>query len=161
MTGSISWPICIPLYSTGVCWSLFYDTIYAIQDVRDDTAIGVKSTAVYYGDAVKPFLGVVAAGMTGSAALAGLANASGWLYYCFGVGGVGLHLASIIYRYRKGLPTRLNIRAAGDAAVAFKRCVWTGVLLLLGITSDSVASEYFQRETQTNDKKEDWSKKRY
>ena len=33
------------LYMAGVSWTLFYDTIYALQDLNDDIAAGVKSTA--------------------------------------------------------------------------------------------------------------------
>ncbi|WP_407495149.1 4-hydroxybenzoate octaprenyltransferase [Pseudooceanicola sp. MF1-13] len=43
-TGSLSWPP-IVLYIAGIAWTLFYDTIYALQDKEDDALIGVKSTA--------------------------------------------------------------------------------------------------------------------
>ena len=33
------------LYLSGIAWTLFYDTIYAHQDIEDDAMIGVKSTA--------------------------------------------------------------------------------------------------------------------
>ena len=29
--GSCDWLICLPLYTAGVFWTLFYDTIYAHQ----------------------------------------------------------------------------------------------------------------------------------
>ena len=35
----------ILLYLAGVSWTLFYDTIYALQDLNDDSEVGVKSTA--------------------------------------------------------------------------------------------------------------------
>ena len=35
----------ILLYLAGVSWTLFYDTIYALQDLNDDIEVGVKSTA--------------------------------------------------------------------------------------------------------------------
>lgn len=34
----------------GICWTIFYDTIYAHQDIVDDALIGVKSTARLFGD---------------------------------------------------------------------------------------------------------------
>ncbi|MBC6442716.1 MAG: 4-hydroxybenzoate octaprenyltransferase [Rhodobacteraceae bacterium] len=37
------------LYLAGICWTLFYDTIYAHQDSEDDALIGVKSTARLFG----------------------------------------------------------------------------------------------------------------
>ncbi len=37
-------------YIAGICWTLGYDTIYAHQDARDDAAVGIKSTALLFGD---------------------------------------------------------------------------------------------------------------
>ena len=38
------------LYLAGICWTLGYDTIYAHQDIEDDVRIGVKSTALKFGE---------------------------------------------------------------------------------------------------------------
>jgi 4-hydroxybenzoate polyprenyltransferase len=38
------------LYAGGIFWTLAYDTIYAHQDKDDDILIGVKSTALKFGD---------------------------------------------------------------------------------------------------------------
>ena len=38
------------LYVSGITWTLFYDTIYAYQDIEDDALIGVKSTARLFGE---------------------------------------------------------------------------------------------------------------
>ena len=48
-TGSLAFAPVI-LYLAGICWTIFYDTIYAHQDVEDDALIGVKSTARLFGD---------------------------------------------------------------------------------------------------------------
>lgn len=40
----------VMLYCAGIAWTLFYDTIYAHQDVEDDALIGVKSTARLFGE---------------------------------------------------------------------------------------------------------------
>lgn len=48
-SGRLEWPAVV-LYVTGICWTLFYDTIYAHQDAEDDALIGVKSTARLFGD---------------------------------------------------------------------------------------------------------------
>lgn len=37
------------LYVGGISWTLYYDTIYALQDKEDDALIGVKSTARLFG----------------------------------------------------------------------------------------------------------------
>ncbi len=44
------------LYASGITWTLFYDTIYAHQDVEDDALIGVKSTARLFGNATGKWL---------------------------------------------------------------------------------------------------------
>ena len=54
-TGSLNWPI-IALYFAGIFWTLFYDTIYAYQDSQDDLIIGVKSTAILFGEHAKKWL---------------------------------------------------------------------------------------------------------
>ena len=54
-TGSLNWPI-LALYVSGIFWTLFYDTIYAYQDSQDDLLVGVKSTAILFGDTAKKWL---------------------------------------------------------------------------------------------------------
>ncbi|MFZ1079930.1 MAG: 4-hydroxybenzoate octaprenyltransferase [Methylovirgula sp.] len=41
------------LYAGAVAWTMGYDTIYALQDIGDDLAAGVKSTALYFGGQVR------------------------------------------------------------------------------------------------------------
>ncbi len=55
MQPGIAWPA-IALYAAGFFWTLGYDTIYAHQDKEDDALIGVKSTALRFGDATGPWL---------------------------------------------------------------------------------------------------------
>ena len=49
VTGGIETPALI-LYAAGICWTIGYDTIYAHQDIEDDVKIGVKSTAILFGN---------------------------------------------------------------------------------------------------------------
>ena len=44
------------MYLACIFWTLFYDTIYALQDIKDDTIIGVKSTARLFGKKIKNWL---------------------------------------------------------------------------------------------------------
>ena len=46
----------ICLYLSGIAWTLFYDTIYALQDIEDDALIGIKSTARLFGKDSKRWL---------------------------------------------------------------------------------------------------------
>ncbi|WFE75495.1 4-hydroxybenzoate octaprenyltransferase [Roseinatronobacter sp. S2] len=54
-TGSLGLPA-VFLYLAGICWTLFYDTIYAHQDREDDELIGVKSTARLFGNQTDQWL---------------------------------------------------------------------------------------------------------
>ncbi|MEM1378896.1 MAG: 4-hydroxybenzoate octaprenyltransferase [Pseudomonadota bacterium] len=46
----------ILLYIGCIAWTIGYDTIYAHQDKEDDAVIGVKSTALLFGDQTKAWL---------------------------------------------------------------------------------------------------------
>jgi len=54
-TGEVGWPA-LWLWLAGICWTIFYDTIYAHQDREDDALIGVKSTALRFGENTKRWL---------------------------------------------------------------------------------------------------------
>lgn len=54
-TGALGLPAVL-LYLAGICWTLFYDTIYAHQDREDDELIGVKSTARLFGNQTDQWL---------------------------------------------------------------------------------------------------------
>jgi 4-hydroxybenzoate polyprenyl transferase len=47
---SINWSAVLSLYGAGIAWSIGYDTLYAFQDKEDDLKIGVKSTAIRFGN---------------------------------------------------------------------------------------------------------------
>ena len=59
--GDIDWSVVGPLYASGVAWTLVYDTLYAHQDKKDDAKLGLKSTALTFGENTKPILSVLAA----------------------------------------------------------------------------------------------------
>ncbi len=46
----------ILLYLGSIFWVIGYDTIYAHQDKEDDALVGVKSTALLFGDSTKSWL---------------------------------------------------------------------------------------------------------
>ena len=50
--GSLAWPA-ILLYAAAICWTIGYDTIYAIQDIEDDEIVGIKSAARYFAEHVR------------------------------------------------------------------------------------------------------------
>ena len=47
----------ILLYLSAIFWTLGYDTIYGLQDIRDDEIIGVKSTSIKFKNNPKVFVG--------------------------------------------------------------------------------------------------------
>lgn len=46
------------LYVGGVCWTIGYDTLYALTDRDEDRALGLKSTAIYFGNHVRLWIGI-------------------------------------------------------------------------------------------------------
>ena len=69
------------LYSAGICWTMIYDTVYAHQDKEDDKKIGVKSTALKFGDRTVEVCNNFASAMGISLILAGLASGMGPTYF--------------------------------------------------------------------------------
>ncbi len=63
------------LYVACMAWTVGYDTIYAHQDKEDDALIGLKSTALKFGERTKPwmvlFYGAALAGIAAAGLLAG------------------------------------------------------------------------------------------
>ncbi len=76
--GSLGWPAVL-LYAGGIAWTLFYDTIYAHQDKEDDALVGVKSTALLFGDATRLWLIAFAVVALLFWTLALFAAQTGWL----------------------------------------------------------------------------------
>lgn len=54
-SGELAWPAFV-LYAACVFWTLGYDTIYAYQDIKDDQKIGIRSTAILFGDKGKQWV---------------------------------------------------------------------------------------------------------
>ena len=48
-----NWDALACLYAGCICWVIGYDTIYALQDREDDALVGIKSSALRMGEAVK------------------------------------------------------------------------------------------------------------
>ncbi|XWS54249.1 hypothetical protein CRYUN_Cryun10bG0074600 [Craigia yunnanensis] len=83
INGSLQPSIVFPLYMSGIFWTLVYDTIYAHQDKEDDIRIGIKSTALKFGDSSKEWTTGFAIACIGGLALSGYNAAIGWPYYVF------------------------------------------------------------------------------
>jgi len=47
------------IYIANLCWTVAYDTMYAMVDREDDLKIGVKSTAILFGEADKVIISIL------------------------------------------------------------------------------------------------------
>lgn len=73
------------LYGMGVYWTLFYDTIYAIQDIKNDKEIGIFSSAIYYEKNLMKQLMKFAIMIVGCNVLAGIFISAPWFFYIFSI----------------------------------------------------------------------------
>jgi 4-hydroxybenzoate polyprenyltransferase len=127
-TGGLSLPP-IYLYFAGVVWTLHYDTIYAHQDREDDALIGVRSTALLFGEGTHQMLWLFSGGVLIFAALAVLI-AGGGLIALIGAVGFAVHMAWQIRSLDIDDPTQcLALFRANRAA---------GLVLLAGMVIDTV-----------------------
>lgn len=103
-----------------------------MQDKADDLAIGIKSTALRFGDDTKLWLTGFSTAMIGGLTLAGLAVDQTWPYYVT-VSLVGAHLAQQI--------VSLNIDSPNDCARKFISNHQVGLLLFGGIVLGTLLKE--------------------
>lgn len=134
--GSVMWSACLPLYLAGVCWTIVYDTIYAHQDKVDDALLGIKSTAIRFGDNTKLWLSGFTTAMIGGLVTSGVVCDQTWPYYS-AVGLISAHLAHQIYS--------LNIDNPTDCATKFISNHQVGLILFLGIVLGTLYKGYGQR----------------
>jgi 4-hydroxybenzoate polyprenyltransferase len=85
------------LYAGSIAWVIGYDTIYAHQDREDDLLIGIKSTALLFGERTAPMLAGFYAAAVVLIAIAGL-MAGGGLIFILGVIAFAAHLAWQVLR---------------------------------------------------------------
>ncbi|WP_114965744.1 4-hydroxybenzoate octaprenyltransferase [Alkalilacustris brevis] len=97
-SGSLHWAAVV-LYLSGIAWTVFYDTIYAHQDKEDDALIGVKSTALLFGENTRAWLrgfmvaSVLLMMLAVVLAMAGNASLPALVLALMGVWAFGWHLA--------------------------------------------------------------------
>jgi 4-hydroxybenzoate polyprenyltransferase len=69
------------LYAACIAWILGYDTVYAHQDREDDALVGIRSTALRFGERTRPFLAACYAAAVGLMGATGwIAGLNGWFY---------------------------------------------------------------------------------
>ncbi|KAK0165229.1 hypothetical protein PV328_003764 [Microctonus aethiopoides] len=122
--GSCDWSICLPLYTAGICWTVLYDTIYAHQDKVDDLRLGIKSTALKFGDKTNLYLSGFGATMITSLITCGIMSGQSWPYYT-AVTVVAGHIVNQINTLKINDPT--------DCATKFVSNSNVGLILFVGI----------------------------
>ncbi|MDJ0943758.1 MAG: 4-hydroxybenzoate octaprenyltransferase [Kiloniellales bacterium] len=127
LEGSLALPA-ILLYAAGIAWTLGYDTIYAHQDKEDDALIGVKSTALKFGAASKPWIVAFYAVTVALLAAAGLAAGLG-MAYLVACAAVAVQLA---WQVRT-----LDIDDPQSCIDRFRSNRWTGWLLCAGCLAET------------------------
>ena len=85
------------LYAGSIAWVIGYDTIYAHQDREDDLLIGIKSTALLFGEHTRPMLASFYAAAVVLIGAAGL-MAGGGLIFLLGLIAFAAHLTWQVMR---------------------------------------------------------------
>ncbi len=84
------------MYLAVMLWALVYDTMYAMVDKEDDLKIGVKSTAILFGNKDREIMGVLQLIIIGLLILIGQMQQLGGFYYA----GVGVAFLLCIYQQK-------------------------------------------------------------
>jgi 4-hydroxybenzoate polyprenyltransferase len=123
VTNALSWAT-VALYAGGVAWTMVYDTIYAMQDQRDDAIVGVLSTARRFANAPRRWLTLFAGLAMALWALCGVLAHPGFPYFAVLLA-IALHFSWQI--------VRLKPHDQADCLAKFKANAQVGWLLLLAI----------------------------
>jgi 4-hydroxybenzoate polyprenyltransferase len=122
-------PPALLLYAGSIAWVIGYDTIYAHQDREDDALIGIKSTALLFGERTKPMLTLFYALAVILIALAGFFAGAGAVF-AIGLVAFAAHLAWQV--------VRLDIADPDRCLALFKSDRNAGLILFAGLLLDAL-----------------------
>jgi 4-hydroxybenzoate polyprenyltransferase len=131
--GACDWTVVLPLYISGVCWTLVYDTIYAHQDKVDDMTVGIRSTALTFGARNKQYLTGFSATSIACLAVAGHMGGCGAPFYA-AVTAAAAHLSWQV--------ATVDLDDPEDCALKFASNTWYGALVSGGIVVDRLLGIY-------------------
>jgi 4-hydroxybenzoate polyprenyltransferase len=115
------------LLTAVVLWAAVYDTMYAMVDRADDLRIGVKSTAILFGEADRVIIAAMMAMTLFALWLAGSeAGRGGWYRG-------GLAAAAIFFLYELWLIRR---REPAACFRAFNNNHYVGMVVFIGLALD-------------------------
>lgn len=118
------------LFVATVLWATAYDTMYGMVDREEDRKIGVKSTAILFGEADRAIIGIIQVLALAALGLAGQAAGLGGYYY------FGLLLAAGLALYQQFL---IRDRTPEQCFKAFLNNNWFGAAVFSGIILDFLA----------------------
>ncbi len=112
------------LFSANLLWTVAYDTMYAMVDRDDDLEIGVKSTAILFGEHDKRIIGFMQLLVLGLLFTVGEMLAFGWPYQ------LSLVIAAGMFSYQQML---IANRERDKCFQAFLHNHWVGMVVFVGI----------------------------
>ena len=112
------------LFVATVLWATVYDTMYGMVDRDDDIKIGVKSTAVLFGEADRMIIAIIQLLFIAALLLVGQAAALGGYYY------FGVLLAAALSIYQQYL---IRNREPQYCFQAFLNNNWLGAAVFSGL----------------------------
>ena len=115
------------IYLAVVLWTVAYDTFYAMVDRNDDLKIGVKSTAILFGEQDRVITGALQAMVIYALILVGKAYNLGWVFY------LSLVVVAGLFTYQQWL---IRFRERQACFKAFLNNNWVGAAIFVGIAAD-------------------------
>jgi len=122
-TGEVPQPAYL-LFVANCLWTVAYDTQYAMVDREFDIEIGVKSTAILFGDADKLIIASLQVMFILAMALAGRQLELGVFYF------LSLVIASGLLAYQQFL---IRDRLPGPCFQSFLNNNWVGAVIFIGV----------------------------
>jgi 4-hydroxybenzoate polyprenyltransferase len=112
------------IFCVAVLWAAIYDTLYAMVDREDDLRIGVRSTAILFGDMDRLIIGAMQGMMLFALVLVGRSLQFGH-WYLYGIAAAGL-----LFVYQQWL---IRERDPADCFRAFLNNHYVGMAIFIGI----------------------------
>ncbi|MDA1073265.1 MAG: 4-hydroxybenzoate octaprenyltransferase [Proteobacteria bacterium] len=121
------------LFVASLFWIVAYDTLYAMADREDDLKIGVKSTAILFGNADRLAVGLLQALTLFTLVLFGQRSEFGWIFYA------GLAAVAALFIHQQRLIVR---RAPANCIRAFANNIWVGFCLFAAVVCEFAVHEF-------------------
>ncbi len=125
-TGTLK-PVTWLLFCAALLWTLVYDTFYAMVDRDDDAKLGLRSTAILFGEADRVITAFLQAFFLVTLLLLGKQCALGYLYY------IALCLVVGLFGWQQWL---IRLRQPAACFRAFLNNQWVGLVIFAGIAAD-------------------------